>query len=211
MFCGDFFPYGSGRYLVFILNGQPTRFEGLDIPNVCYVDRTLNEEGYICVLPGINTYFFTDCVLKSSPDWKQLGMMMPGYKLSQIKDIVRSVFPKYALKFDKIVDADDWIEIEWEIKIPTATPKRLYGVERKKKLPDGRTIVALVTPVRVSELDVFVVPQIISPTEAVVVKATYLPNGGKSSRTTLSVALPFKARKFPKPPKTPPTPKDSGK
>ena len=190
MFCGDFSPCGSGRYIVFILDGIPVKFEGIDIPNVCYVDRSVNADGYICAYPGINIYFFTDCVMKSSPDWKQLGMMMPSYKLSDIKKIVRSLFPRYALKFDKVIDADDYIEVEWMVEVPKLTNRNVWGVEKSKALAGGRKVTIAFNAIRHGAQNELPTPSITSPKNCILLAVKYHPNGGKYGRMFMTIAVP---------------------
>jgi hypothetical protein len=116
-------------------------------------------------------------------------MMMPDYKLSVIKKIVRSVFPRYALKFDKVVDADNWIEVIWQIEVPARSKNHYDYAFFSKKLQDGRKMsVRLERAYFGDDFDV-PTPIITSPLKMVILNLNYQHNGGKHSRITMTLAV----------------------
>lgn len=212
-FYGEYyFPHNKDKHLIFVYQGEVKKFDGITIPNVCFIEYFRCPKGFIATCKGVKAYCFSERILKSSPDWKQLGMMMPDYKLADIKKIIRSAFPKYALKFDKIIDADDWTEVEWEVGIPRITIQNVFGVDRSKTLADGRKLAIGFNAVRYGGVDgVFSVPFITRPIGALILSVKYQPNGGKNGRMFLTVIVPPKTyipKKFPPPPKTPPMSKE---
>ncbi len=207
MYVRAFKPSHDDLNLVLVKDGLIKVFAGVTIPDFCYVNISI-DPGKIDFFEGVDKYIFSDRVLISTPDWKQLGMMMSEYSLAVIKPIVRSAFPVHALKFDKvrlvdskeIIDATEWAEYEWQVKLPSMSSVRYYGYNRSRILPDGQKLVIAINPVCDDGPTELPVPRVLSPRNARLLSVSYQLNDGKPyhGQMLMKFIVPPKPVKVPK-------------